>query len=163
MSDRAQLRELGASSINGPAGPVDMRDVRRLQEELGEQAAEAARQTLAAHKASLKRIDEVHTRLDALDERLRAVDANQRTMLGLLHRLAEVPGPARVSATPEETSPLVARLTSLFGMSPATTRLMLAATIASVFASVLTACSLTVAHAATSEQHGAPRVEGVFP
>ena len=156
----------GASPINAPRGPADMRDVLRLHERLGEAAAEAARQTLEAHKASLKRIDETHTRLDAIDGRLRGIESAQQKqskrielMLVHLERLVVVPGPIRVLA-PDDSSPLVARLTRVFGMSPATTRLMLAATLAAVFASALTACTMSVAHAATNDHE---RLGGVYP
>lgn len=126
--------------------PVDMRDIRAIRDDLVEVAEEASRQTLAAHKRTLDVIAEneasaaAHRR--AIHGELAEIRAQQKTMLGHLERLVVVPASEGLPAgTVYEPSPLVRRLSRVFGSHPATTRLLLAATIAAALTGSLSACA----------------------
>ena len=132
--------------MNGPAQPVDMRDIRALRNDLVEVSEEASRQTLAAHRRTLAVIAENEKR--AADHRrdlqneLAEIRAQQKTMLGHLERLVVVPASEGLpGGVVYEPSPLVRRLSRVFGSHPSTTRLLLAATIAAALTGSLSACA----------------------
>jgi hypothetical protein len=136
---------MNGTTIHAPA-PVDMRDIRALRNDLVEVAEEASRQTLAAHRRTLDVIAENEARAAEhrreIQGELAQMRAQQKTMLGHLERLVVVPAnevlPAGVVYEP---SPLVRRLSRVFGSHPSTTRLLLAATIAAALAGSLSACA----------------------
>ncbi|MBL0198539.1 MAG: hypothetical protein IPQ09_30840 [Myxococcales bacterium] len=126
--------------------PATMRDIRALRSDLVEVAEEASRQTLAAHTRTLALLDEQGRGRGAPGARRGVRRAEQRavnaTLTKHLARLVVVPAsegcPAGVVYEP---SPLVRRLSGLFGSRPSTTRLLLAATIAAALAGSLSACA----------------------
>lgn len=126
--------------------PVDMRDIRALRQDLVEVAEEASRQTLAAHTRTLALLDEQGREAAAHRGLVEAFVAEQRavnaTLAKHLSRLVVVPASEGLPAgVVYEPSPLVRRLSGLFGSRPSTTRLLLAATIAAALAGSLSACA----------------------
>lgn len=126
--------------------PVDMRDIRAIRDDLVEVAEEASRQTLAAHRRTLEVIAENEARAAEHRQEIRGelaeIRAQQKTMLGHLERLVVVPASEGLpSGVVYEPSPLVRRLSRIFGSHPSTTRLLLAAAIAAALTGGLTACA----------------------
>jgi len=126
--------------------PVDMRDIRAIRDDLVEVAEEASRQTLAAHRRTLEVIAENEARAAEHRQEIRGelaeIRAQQKTMLGHLERLVVVPASEGLpSGVVYEPSPLVRRLSRIFGSHPSTTRLLLAASIAAALTGGLTACA----------------------
>jgi len=126
--------------------PVDMRDIRALRQDLVEVAEEASRQTLAAHTRTLALLDEQGREAAAHRGLVEAFVAEQRavnaTLTKHLARLVVVPASEGLPAgVVYEPSPLVRRLSGLFGSRPSTTRLLLATTVAAALAGSLSACA----------------------
>lgn len=130
--------------------PVDMRDIRALRQDLVEVSEEASRQTLAAHRRTLAVIaaneaSAKEHRKDLQGE-LAELRKDQKAMLVHLERLVVVPASEGLpGGVVYEPSPIVRRLSRVFGSHPSTTRLLLAATIAAALTGSLTACAFGAA------------------
>lgn len=143
------------------------RDLKSLRDDLVTSSEEASRQTLAAHKRALAVLDENERNARVHRQEVRDFMVEQKVFntkaLKHLEKLVVIPASER-ETMPEEEPTLVSRLAELFGTSRSTTRLMLAATVAAVLASTLTACGLSVAHAAAPTAQTPPvQAGGIYP
>lgn len=122
------------------------RDTKSVREDLVNLDEKLSQQSLSAHKRTLDVIAENEAlakdhRAD-LQSELAEIRKQQKMMLGHLERLVIVPGSEGLPAgVVYEPSPLVRRLSRIFGSRPATTRLLLAATIAAALTGSLSACA----------------------
>ena len=122
------------------------RDTKAVREDLVNLDEKLSHQILTAHTRTLDVIAENEAlakdhRADIQGE-LAEIRTQQKVMLGHLERLVVVPASEGLPAgVVYEPSPLVRRLSRVFGSHPSTTRLLLAATVAAALTGSLSACA----------------------